>query len=86
MEKDFYTQQKEAYEGVYKDSNGNVYDMVENCGYWWLFLRIGANGHSKIIVENSDITACIHEIYNRGLIKEGSSKGGNYDCINRWGC
>ena len=67
MNKDFYSQQAEDYAGTYKDSNGNIYDLREYCGYWSLYLRVGENGHTKTIIDNSDLTHCLIELQERGL-------------------
>ena len=68
--KDYYTQQAEDHAGIYKDNDGNVYDLHCYCGYWSLFLRVGNNGHTKTIIGCKDLTACLREIKRRGLTKE----------------
>ncbi len=67
INKDFYTKQKEAYSGAYIDNHNNVYDLCEYRGYWSLYLRVGENGHTKTILDNSDLTSCIVELQERGL-------------------
>ena len=69
INKDFYTQQKEAYSGVYTDNHDNVYDLCEYCGYWSLYMRVGDNGHIKPIVSNSDLSGCLYEITKRDLVR-----------------
>lgn len=67
--KDFYTQQKEDYSGVYTDSHNNVYDLCEYCGYWSLYMRIDNNGHTKTVISNRNLSDCLYEIATRGLVR-----------------
>lgn len=67
INKDFYTQQKETYSGIYTDNHNNIYDLREYCGYWSLYMRVGHNGHTKTILDNSDLTSCLVELQERGL-------------------
>ena len=76
MIKDFYSQQAEKYSGMYIDSEGNIYDLHEYCGYWSLYMRVGENGHTQTVIANSDLTHCLVELQERGLKRMREAKNG----------
>ena len=67
--KDFSTQMVEEYTGLYQDLNGNFYELYCYCGYWYLYLYVGENGHTKTIVDNSDLGTCLGKVSELGLVK-----------------